>query len=133
MRQEFVAHLVGVARDNHAVTVGFARDPEDEDSEDALIVQRATNPKDDVPGLDGVYVEIPIQAYETFGGIVEAVLWLDCFTIRFAASAVPEMGGREGMCARFELADEDFADLREGLEFVFAGCSCFREEKTIAP
>ena len=81
------------------------------------------------PGIDGVYVEIPIQWYVMYGGIFEAVLGRDCMTVHFDEVGVREMGGREEMCVRFELDDEAFADMREGLRFVFGGCECFREEE----
>ena len=57
---EFTAHVCGVDDNDDALTVGFSRDPADEHTLDALIVQRGKDPQEDVPGIQGVYVEIPI-------------------------------------------------------------------------
>jgi hypothetical protein len=123
----FVSEDTGVDRGEFAVTVGFARDLSDEDSDDAILVQRSADPDEDEPGIAGVYVEIPPQRHAAYGGISSAVLARRSFEIRFTSEGAAEMGGYSAVIARFDVDDKAFAEIREGLRFVFRGCSVFEE------
>ena len=124
---EFRACVCGVDDGEHAISVGFSRDPADEHSLDGLIVERGKDPQEDVPGIEGVYVEIPIQRHVVYGGITEASLRRDSFTLRFDAHAADKMGHLHRIVARFDLPDDEFDRIRHGLRSVFAGCLCYRE------
>lgn len=126
-KHEFLGQHWGVDENEFAVSVGFSRDPTDEESLDGLLVQRGRGPEEDTPGIDGVYVEIPIQRHVVYGGITEAILRVDSFTLRFNPEASREMGGFEEILVRFKLTAEEFTEMREALRFVFAGCSCYHE------
>jgi hypothetical protein len=123
----FTAYVCGVNDDDDAISIGFARDPADEYTLDALIVQRAKNPRDDVAGIEGVYVEVPIQRHVVYGGIIEASLRLDSFTMRFDEHAAHKMGHLHEIVARFDLPDGEFCGIRNALRLVFANCSCYTE------
>src|SRR5882762_9395634 len=88
---EFTAHVCGVDEDEETIVVGFSRDPADEHTLDGLILQRGKDPEEDVPGIQGVYVEIPIQRHVVSGGITEASLRRDSFTLRLDEHAAHEM------------------------------------------
>ena len=115
--------------DQFAITVGFSRDPADEDSLDGLILQRVKDRQEDTPGIDGVYVEIPIQRHVVQGGITEALLRPNSFSLRFDPPTAREMGFLHHILVRFDLPDREFTAIRDGLRFVFSGCSCYREDE----
>jgi hypothetical protein len=124
---EFTAYVCGVDEDEDAITVGFSRDPADEHSLDGLILQRGKDPQEDVPGVQGVYVEIPIQRHVVYGGITEASLRHDSFTLRFDEHTAHEMGHLHQIVARFDLPAGEFTRIRDALRLVFTGCSCYTE------
>jgi hypothetical protein len=124
---EFTAYVCGVDDNDDAISVGFARDPADEHTLDALIVQRGNDPEEDVTGIEGVYVEIPIQRHVVHGGITGASLRRDSFTLRFDQHASHKMGHLHQIVARFDLPDGEFGNIRDALRLVFAGCSCYTE------
>jgi hypothetical protein len=124
---EFTAYVCGVDEGEDAISVGFSRDPADEKSLDGLILQRGKEPQDDAPGIQGVYVEIPIQRHVVYGGIAEASRRRDSFALRFDEHAAHEMGHLHQIVARFDLPDGEFGRIRDGLRIVFAGCSCYTE------
>src|SRR4051812_12817386 len=124
---EFAAYVCGVDDNDDAISVGFSRDPADEHTLDSLIVQRGKDPQEDAPGIEGVYVEIPIQRHVVYGGITEASLRRDSFTVHFDEHAVHKMGHLHQIVARFDLPDREFSRIRDALRFVFAGCSCYTE------
>ena len=127
-KHKFVSYHSAVDEGEFAVTVGFSRDPADEDSFDGLLLQRGRGEiNGDIPGIRGVYVEIPIQRHVVYGGISEAILHRDSFTLRFDETTPAKMGGLQEIFVRFELADEAFASVRAGLRFIFTDCSCYRE------
>src|SRR5688572_9730898 len=126
--REFDSKDTGVARDEFALTVGFARDWLNETSDDAFLVQRSTDPNEDEPGLAGVYVEIPIQRYSMYGGITRATLSRDSFEIRFSPSAAREMNGYTSLLARLKLDAKQFRKVRTALRYVFQGCTCYKEK-----
>ena len=125
---EFVSHQSAVDESEFALSVGFSRDPADEDSLDGLVLQRGRGAEDDTPGIGGVYVEIPIQRHVVYGGITEAILRGDSFVLRFDESTALKMRGFHQILVRFDLPDEEFTTIRDGLRFVFSGCSCYRED-----
>jgi hypothetical protein len=124
---EFAAHVCGVDDNDDAISVGFSRDPADEHTLDGLIVQRGKHPEEDVAGINGVYVEIPIQRHVVYGGVTEALLQRDSFMLRFEKHAAHEMGHLHEIVARFDLPDQQFSEIRDALRLVFAGCSCYKE------
>jgi hypothetical protein len=124
---EFTAYVCGVDEGEDAISVGFSRDPADEKSLGGLILQRGKEPQDDAPGIQGVYVEIPIQRHVVYGGITEASLRRDSFALRFDERAAHEMGHLHQIVARFDLPDGEFGRIRDALRLVFAGCSCYTE------
>jgi hypothetical protein len=126
-KHEFVSRHSGVDETEFAITVGFSRDPADESSLDGLLLQRGRGVEDDTPGIDGVYVEIPIQRYVAYGGIIEATLRRDSFTLCFDDPTAHKMAGFREIVARFDLPDEQFASIRGALRFVFTGCPCYHE------
>ena len=123
----FVSNDTGVDRSEFAVTVGFARDLADESSDDALLVQRSTDPEEDEPGLSGVYIEVPPQRYAMYGGIAAATLRPSAFEIHLTPAAARVMGGNAGFVASFNVDAEQFRELREALRFVFENCECYKE------
>ena len=127
-KHEFISHHSGVDESEFAITVGFSRDPADESSLDGLLLQRGRGVEDDTSGIGGVYVEIPIQRHVIYGGITEARLRRDDFTVRFDDVAARKMGGFHEILVHFDLSDEQFASIRDALRFVFAGCSCYRDD-----
>ncbi len=127
-KHEFASYHSGVDESEFAITVGFSRDPADESSLDGLLVQRGRGVEDDTPGIGGVYVEIPIQRHVVYGGIIEARLQRGSFTLRFDDTTAPKMAGFREITARFDLADDELASIREALRFVFTGCSCYRDD-----
>jgi hypothetical protein len=124
---EFTAYVCGVDDNDDAISVGFARDPADEHTLDALIVQRARDPEEDVAGIEGVYVEIPIQRHVVYGGVREALLRRNSFTLRFDEHAAHKMGHLGQIVARFDLPDGEYVGIRHALRLVFAGCACYTE------
>jgi hypothetical protein len=127
-RHEFVSHHSGADVDESLICVGFSRDPADESSLDGLILQRGRDVEEDTPGIDGVYVEIPIQRHVVYGGIVEATLRRDSFALRFDDSTAQEMAGFREIVVRFNLPDEQFANIRNALQLIFTDCPCYRED-----
>ena len=125
---EFKAHVCGVDDGEDANSVGFSRDPADEHTLDALILQRVKDAQDDVPGIRGVYIEIPIQRHVVYGGITEAALRRQSFMLRLDELASHEMGHLHQIVARFDLPDDEFSRIRDALRIVFAGCSCYTED-----
>jgi hypothetical protein len=125
---EFVSHHSAVDESEFAITVGFSRDPADEVSLDGLLLQRGRGTQKGVPGIQGVYVEIPIQRHVVYGGITEASLRRNSFILRFDEPTAHTMGCLYQILVRFDLPDDEFAVIRDGLRFVFTGCSCYREE-----
>src|SRR2546423_1386724 len=100
-KHEFVSYHSAVDDGEFAVTVGFSRDPADEQSFDGLLLQRGEDPREDVPGVAGVYVEIPIQRHVIYGGIRQASLRHDSFTLRPEDAVAPKMGGLHEIVVRF--------------------------------
>jgi hypothetical protein len=131
-RHEFISHHSGVDTTEFAMTVGFSRDPADESSLDGLLLQRGRGIEDDTPGLDGVYLEIPIQRHVVYGGITQATLRRDNFSLRLDDRAAREMGGFNEVFVRFDLPDDKFKEIRDALRFVFKGCPCYHEEHETA-
>ena len=127
VKHEFISHHTSVDESKFALTVGFSRDPADEVSLDGLILQRGRGVEDDTPGIDGVYVEIPIQRHVVYGGIVSAVLQRNTFTLRFDELTARQMGGFQEILVHFDLSEDDFLPIREGLRTVFTGCSCYQD------
>ena len=126
-KREFVSRDTGIDRSEWALTVGFARDLADEDSDDAFLVQRGLDIDEDEPGLGGVYVEIPPQRYAMYGGVARATLSRTSFEIEFSSAGAEAMGGYGSLLARFELDARQFDEVREALRFVFQGCACYIE------
>ena len=129
---EFVSNHSAVDETEFATTVGFSRDPADEDSIDGLLLQRGRDLRQTIPGIRGVYVEIPIQRYVVYGGIVEAWLRRDRFVLQFDEMTAGKMGCFHQILVRFNLADEEFITIRNGLRFVFSACPCYREDEQVA-
>ena len=94
---------------------------------DGLLLQRGRGIQDDTPGIDGVYVEIPIQRHVVYGRITEATLRGDSFTLRFDEATTREMGGFREIIVHFDLPDEQFTSIRDALRFVFRGCTSYCE------
>jgi hypothetical protein len=69
METELKTSRVGVLVDDLATTVGFAK-PDGEE----LLLQRAHDPQDGIPGLAGIYVERNQQQFATYGGIAKCRL-----------------------------------------------------------
>ena len=126
-QRDFFSNDTGVDRSEYAVTVGFARNLSDEDSDDAFLVQRSLDPNEDKPGIAGVYVEIPPQRYAMYGGIEGATLHRDRFELRLTPSGAKSMGGHRKFLARFKLDAKQFKGLRDSLRFVFGGCNSYQE------
>ena len=129
---EFVSHHSAVDETECAITVGFSRDPADEASIDGLLLQRGKDLRETVPGIRGVYVEILIQRYVVYGGIVEAWLRRDRFILQFDDTTASKMGYFHQILVRFDLADKEFIAIRDGLRFVFSACPCYREDERAA-
>ena len=127
-RHEFTSNHSCVDESEFAITVGFSRDPADESSIDGLLLQRGRNVQDNTAGIGGVYVEIPIQRYVVYGGITKAILQRKNFILRFNEETARKMGGFYEILVSFDLSDDDFTKIRDGLRFVFSGCSCYREK-----
>src|SRR5689334_10566938 len=121
-KHEFVSHHSAVDESKFTLTVGFSRDPADETSLDGLLLQRGRGSEDDTPGIDGVYVEIPIQHYVVYGGITDATLRRDTFTLRFDEATARKMGGFHEIAVSFALSDDEFIQIRDGLQIIFTGC-----------
>jgi len=131
-KHEFVSHHSAVDESEFALAVGFSRDPADEESLDGLLLQRGRGAEDDTPGVGGVYVEIPIQRYVVYGGITEATLRWDSFTLRFDEATARKMGGFLEILVHLELSSDEFMKIRDGLRFVFTGCSCYHDDNETA-
>ena len=131
-RHEFVSYHTGVDTSEFAITVGFSRDPADESSLDGLLVQRGRCVEEDTPGIDGVYLEIPIQRHVAYGGISKATLRRGSFTLRLDDRAAREMGGFNEFFIRFNLPDDRFKEVRDAMRFVFKDCPCYHEEHETA-
>jgi len=125
---EFVSHHSAVDESEFAITVGFSRDPADEDSLDGLLLQRGRGTQKGIPGIQGVYVEIPIQRHVVYGGITEALLRRDSFVLQFDEPTAHKMGCLRQILVHFDLPTAEFTTIRDGLRFVFTGCSCYRED-----
>jgi hypothetical protein len=130
-RHEFTSFHSGVDESEFAITVGFSRDPVDDSSIDGLLLQRGRGSEDDTPEIEGVYVEIPIQRHAVYGGITEAILQRDTFTLRFEELTARKMGDFHEIVVRFNLPDDQFTSIREALQFVFTSCSCYHDETRI--
>ena len=125
IKHEFVSLRSVVDENDFAVTVGFCRDPANENTLDALLLQRGRDKKDQPPSVQDIYLEIPIQRHVAYGGILEAKLVRDSFTIRFNECTSAKMDGLQEIVVRFELSDDAFTKIRDGLRFVFTGCTCY--------
>src|SRR5258706_2165486 len=133
-KHEFISYHSGVADDGDcALTVGFSRDPADEDSIDGLCLQRGRGIQDDTPGIEGVYIEIPIQRHATYGGVTEAILRRASFVLRLNEHTARKMGGFHEIFVHFDLSSDEFMTIRDGLRYVFTDCPCYREEYDTAP
>jgi hypothetical protein len=125
--QIFKARTVGVDRNDFGVTVGLARDSSCEGSEDVFILQRSSVDAIDAPGIAGVYIEVPIQRYVAYGGIIDATLCRDSFEVRLNDETAIRFGGASGFRGEFSIDEAAFDDLRDALRFVFRGCACYKE------
>src|SRR3954470_706395 len=104
---EFTAHVCGVDENEDAISVGFSRDPKDERTLDALILQRGKDAQDDIPGIQGVYIEIPIQRHVLYGGITKALLRRQNFMLWLDEHAAHKMGHLHQIVARFDLPNDE--------------------------
>jgi len=130
VKHEFISYHSVAVENEFAMTVGFCRDPADDDSLDGLILERGRGEEDDTPGIKGVYVEIPIQRHVVYGGITGATLGRDSFKLQFDAAAAREMGGFGEILVHFQVADDEFIAIRDGLRYVFKDCSCYHESNS---
>ncbi|MFT3867612.1 MAG: Imm10 family immunity protein [Nibricoccus sp.] len=110
------------AYEDHALVVGFARDQSDEESDDALVLQRAKETEED----SGIYAEIPPQRFVTFGGVKEARLARDSFSVTFEPEATAELDGIAAMQISFSMSDEDFSQIRQMLSRIFRDHAGFK-------
>ena len=123
----FDAKDVAVSRSEFDLMVAIARDGSNKDSEDAFFLQRSSVPEIDKPGIAGVYIEVPVQRYATYGGITEATLRRDSLEVRLSNEAAGCFGGISGFRGEFKIDEAAFDGLREALRFVFRDCACYRE------
>lgn len=120
----FTAKEVG-ANDDGAFTVGFARDRTDENTDEALILQRAKEVEDD----SGIYVEIPIQRFVCYDGVQAATLTRDSFSVTFYSDAMAELGGIAGMRIFFSSSETEFLNLAATLKRIFHDHEAFTVQK----
>ena len=119
---KFTAREVAADDGDFALTVGFARDSRDEQTDDGLMFQRA---KEDDPDDEGIYVEVPIQRYACYDGVAAAKLGGDRFSVSFTAEAVPNLGGIAGMEISFALSAAEFERLAAMLKRIFRDHEAF--------
>jgi len=110
------------AYEDHALVVGFARDKRDEESEDALVLQRATEAEEDT----GIYAEIPPQRFVSYGGVKEAELARDSFSVTFEPEARAELDGISAMRISFAMSEEDFSRIMKMLSRIFRDHAAFK-------
>jgi len=113
---KFAARDVDGDDEGFALTVGFVRDSNDEHTDDGLMLQRA---KEDDSGDQGIYAEVPIQRYASYGGIKEAALARPHFSVKFAPETARDFADISGMEISFELPPKS----SKGLPRYFSGFS----------
>jgi hypothetical protein len=118
---KFFAKDHGVYTD-HAICVGFSRDQADEESDEALILQRAFESEDD---NDEICLEIPIQRCISYGGVKRAELKRNSFEIIFEPEAMRDLNDIEAMLISFSMPDEAFEQITNALQQVFRGHEAF--------
>jgi hypothetical protein len=118
----FVAKDIGTYED-YALIVGFARDQRDEQTDEALILQRAKEGDDDDTG---VYAEIPPQRFATFDGVERAILGPDSLIVRFGPDAWAELDDISEMRISFTMRREEFSSVAAMLERIFRDHEGFR-------
>ena len=112
----FHAKDIGGGDEDFAITVGFARDQIDEPMDDGLILQRV---KEDDSDDQGIYAEVPIQRYVSYGGIKEATLSRTQFVISFAPQTVRDFDDISGMEISFTIPIDQFEKIAGLLKRIF--------------
>ena len=112
---KFYAKDIGGGDEDFSITVGFARGQIDKDTDDGLILQRA---KEDDPDDQGIYAEVPIQRYASYGGIKEATLSRTQFVITFTPETVRDISG---MQISFTISIDQFEKIAGLLKRIFRG------------
>lgn len=112
----FTAQTIDGYEDDFGLTVGFARDPHNETTDDALLLQRA---REGDPDDQGIYAEIPVQRRVSYGGIKSATFRPGHFAIAFAPETMRDFGDIAGMEISFQLPAADFDRLAALLRRIF--------------
>jgi len=120
----FTAKDFGADEDG-ALTAGFARDQSDKSSDEALILQRAKDKEDD----PGIYIEIPIQRFAAYGGIRQAELSRNSFSIAFQPKTAKKLGGISEMKIAFAMPDAEFVKIEMILKRIFRDHEAFAVKK----
>jgi hypothetical protein len=123
---KFAAKDVGGDDEDFALTVGFVRDFNDEHTDDGLMLQRA---KEDDSDDQGIYAEVPIQRYASYGGIKEATLARDHFSVTFAPETARDFADISGMEISFAVPAEEFERITALLRRIFRDHDGFKIQK----
>jgi hypothetical protein len=120
---KFTAKDVGGSEEDFALTVGFVRDSSDEHTDDGVMLQRA---KEDDSDDQGIYAEVPIQRYASYGGIKEAMLARDHFSVTFAPDTAQDFADLSGMEISFAVSPEEFERIASLLQRIFRDHNGFK-------
>jgi hypothetical protein len=124
-KYEFGAHQCEVT-ENDFVTVRFSHDPADRRSLYRLeLLRRSPSNTLDTGTINA---SCGVSIWGASGGITEAILRYNSFTLAFDDVTVREMGGFRNVLIHFFLADNELTKIRDGLRMVFRGCSYYRED-----
>lgn len=122
----FSARDVSAEEEEFALVVGFARNARDEDSDEALIIQRA---KEGNPEDEGIYVEVPVQRHASYGCVEAARLSNSQFVIKFRANGRCAMGDIDGMEITFSVSSANFERIANMLTRIFRDHDAFSIEE----
>ncbi|HEX6622799.1 MAG TPA: Imm10 family immunity protein [Pyrinomonadaceae bacterium] len=99
-------------------------------------MQRSTDEDEDVPGIEGVYVEGCDQENSCYGCIEDFVLERRSAEIKFTegANLLADLEGDEGqentlteLRITFDIDDAKYRELQANLSgVIFSGCGCFK-------
>ena len=110
------------------ILVGFEH--AEADFRQYLILQRSYefDDQDIELGMNDVYIERDDQLWSAYGGILHFGLKRDRVAVKLGVETAARLGGESEYEIQFDVDDQQFSKLREGLNMVFKDFGCYVDE-----
>jgi hypothetical protein len=136
MNYSYEATNIGYDDSESAFTVGFGGLPDEDNYPTiSLLLQRSTDDAEDVPGVEGVYVEWCDQSNSCYGCIEDFQLERNSARIKFAEAAnlLVDLNQDEKkdnrlskLVVTFDIDEATYQKLKDSLSrIIFRDCRCF--------